>query len=31
MIFPEWKESKSIMVILAHPDDPEFFMGATDC
>jgi LmbE family N-acetylglucosaminyl deacetylase len=29
MIFPEWKESKSIMVILAHPDDPEFFMGAT--
>ena len=29
MIFPEWKGSKSIMVILAHPDDPEFLMGAT--
>lgn len=24
-----WHESQSILVILAHPDDPEFFMGAT--
>lgn len=24
-----WKNSTKIMVILAHPDDPEFFMGAT--
>jgi len=24
-----WKEPKKILVILAHPDDPEFFCGAT--
>ncbi len=24
-----WKEKKKILVILAHPDDPEFFCGAT--
>jgi len=24
-----WKDSKRILVILAHPDDPEFFFGAT--
>lgn len=24
-----WEESKRILVILAHPDDPEFFLGAT--
>ena len=29
MTFPEWKGSKTIMVILAHPDDPEFFLGGT--
>lgn len=31
MIFePEnWKSSKRILVILAHPDDPDFFCGAT--
>lgn len=29
MIFPDWEGSKTIMVILAHPDDPEFFMGGT--
>lgn len=29
MKFPEWQESKTIMVILAHPDDPEFFLGGT--
>ena len=29
MIFPEWKDAKKIMVILAHPDDPEFFLGGT--
>lgn len=29
MIFPEWQGSKTIMVILAHPDDPEFFLGGT--
>ncbi|MBA4386077.1 MAG: PIG-L family deacetylase [Anaerolinea sp.] len=27
--FEGWKENKRILVILAHPDDPEFFMGAT--
>jgi LmbE family N-acetylglucosaminyl deacetylase len=27
--FEGWKEKKKILVILAHPDDPEFFMGAT--
>jgi LmbE family N-acetylglucosaminyl deacetylase len=27
--FEGWKEKKRILVILAHPDDPEFFMGAT--
>ena len=25
----EWKRSQKILVILAHPDDPEFFLGAT--
>jgi LmbE family N-acetylglucosaminyl deacetylase len=25
----QWDESKRILVILAHPDDPEFFCGAT--
>lgn len=25
----EWKTAQRILVILAHPDDPEFFMGAT--
>ena len=29
MTFPDWKGSKKIMIILAHPDDPEFFMGGT--
>lgn len=24
-----WKETQNILVILAHPDDPEFFCGAT--
>jgi len=24
-----WKQPKNILVILAHPDDPEFFCGAT--
>ncbi len=29
-INPEgWKQTKKILVILAHPDDPEFFCGAT--
>jgi len=28
-MFPEWQGSKTIMVILAHPDDPEFFLGGT--
>lgn len=27
--FEGWKELKKILIILAHPDDPEFFMGAT--
>ena len=27
--FDEWKTSKKILVILAHPDDPEFFLGGT--
>ncbi len=27
--FEGWNEKKKILVILAHPDDPEFFMGAT--
>ena len=27
--FEGWKEAKRILVILAHPDDPEFFCGAT--
>jgi LmbE family N-acetylglucosaminyl deacetylase len=27
--FEGWKEPKRIMVLLAHPDDPEFFCGAT--
>ena len=25
----EWANTQKILVILAHPDDPEFFMGAT--
>lgn len=25
----EWTNKKKILVILAHPDDPEFFCGAT--
>jgi LmbE family N-acetylglucosaminyl deacetylase len=25
----EWNDSQKILVILAHPDDPEFFCGAT--
>ena len=25
----EWQGIKTILVILAHPDDPEFFLGAT--
>jgi LmbE family N-acetylglucosaminyl deacetylase len=25
----DWSESQNILVILAHPDDPEFFCGAT--
>jgi len=29
MEFLAWEEPKKIMVILAHPDDPEFFMGGT--
>jgi LmbE family N-acetylglucosaminyl deacetylase len=30
IVEPEgWKEPKKILVILAHPDDPEFFCGAT--
>ncbi len=24
-----WKNKKDILVVLAHPDDPEFFLGAT--
>ncbi|TLN01002.1 PIG-L family deacetylase, partial [bacterium] len=24
-----WETPQSILVILAHPDDPEFFLGAT--
>lgn len=24
-----WRDQKEILVILAHPDDPEFFLGAT--
>ena len=30
ILYPEgWGESQRILVILAHPDDPEFFCGAT--
>jgi len=29
MIFPDWEGPKKVMVILAHPDDPEFFLGGT--
>ena len=25
----EWTNKKKILIILAHPDDPEFFFGAT--
>ena len=28
-IICEWESAQKILVILAHPDDPEFFMGAT--
>jgi len=28
-VLESWKEPKRILVILAHPDDPEFFCGAT--
>jgi LmbE family N-acetylglucosaminyl deacetylase len=28
-IFDNWTEKQYILVILAHPDDPEFFCGAT--
>ena len=24
-----WEKAQKILVILAHPDDPEFFCGAT--
>lgn len=27
--FSNWEEAMNILVILAHPDDPEFFMGGT--
>jgi len=27
--FNDWEEPMNILVILAHPDDPEFFMGGT--
>ncbi len=27
--FPNWNTRKKILIILAHPDDPEFFCGAT--
>ena len=27
--FEGWSKKKKILIILAHPDDPEFFMGAT--
>ncbi len=27
--FEGWDTPKDILVILAHPDDPEFFLGAT--
>lgn len=26
---PDWKTKQKILVCLAHPDDPEFFLGAT--
>lgn len=29
MIFEPWSTAQNILVILAHPDDPEFFCGAT--
>jgi LmbE family N-acetylglucosaminyl deacetylase len=28
-VFPQWQDSMDILVILAHPDDPEFFLGGT--
>lgn len=27
--FEGWTEKKKILIVLAHPDDPEFFLGAT--